>query len=1150
MNTDQEQAPKSPRRSWSSYPRPSIYTGRCGDLRSLDEIAPVFRHVFCEYPSFNEIQSMVMDDMLYTDKSLAVSAPTGSGKTVIFELAMVRLLMNMEDAKYAGDFKMIYIAPIKALCTEKFHHWRENFERLGVKSAEVTGDTEFRDFWDLPDCNLILTTPEKWNSITRRWRQNVNFVRLIKLVMIDEVHILNDPFRGPILEAVVSRMRSIHRFIDTGNAQRAEPMRIVALSATAPNAADLASWVGGQNTTCFYNIPESRRPIKIEKHILGFYCDPTTTSYRFDLNLNYKLFDVIRKHSSGRPTLVFCSTRKATEVASKHLTDNHSLGLTGEQKYTLRTVAEKVQNGDLNQRIVAGYAYHHAGLSFADRSLVENSFRSGQIPVLLCTSALAMGVNLPAHLVVIKSTQMYTDYGMEEYPESSVFQMIGRAGRPQYDTFGVAVIMTQREKVKKYESLTNGSVPIESYLHEHLAEHLNSEIVLQTITDLRSAMDWVRSTFLYVRALASPARYGLLGVGRDRVQIEKKLEELSRTELNALVKYSLVTIAKDQGDITDAMSIRASQYGRLMAQYCLSFRTVKLLIKIKGSESLLEMFTILTHCDEFSAFKCRNSDKRILNELNRSQTKATIRFPLRGRIQTTPAMVSCLLQAVFGNLNIEHHSLQQEVARMITVGKRLIKCITEFISVNCNRVSEENGVYTALLSTLILVQCLETKLWANSPYLTKQLRGIGTVYASNLAARGKISFQEVANTDPRELEVIVKKAPPFGNDIVDFVRKLPTFSIQLALKQDYMMGVIVVQNNPVHDKQILVKLAILIGDTNNNVLYFNDNCDSSFGGNGSFSASFKIPDATAASATAHVVCANWVGLDCSQTIVINEDTYAAAKSTACRPRPRPPKSNNQQSKKITEFYRKEDSIRLDSSAVAAGNKVVDVDEVIDLSVWNNTCNLTSTIEIDSSPEKGTLECFRFTKKSKIAPVVSNGTKTDQLTRPNVFIETEDFKANSENIPPNAAKNMKTTNYTSISAVAPQLAPCISQSIPQYNSGTSRQNYFKDIIGKNPFLLFGSPEDQQNTRHSSVRRVCIFGVFTEIPKVKQSTLSAVVQPRVKPEIHSKKQQPDEDIDICGQRQDYFFKRPCRSQLILGIDEFLASPPKKQKGNFFR
>lgn len=156
---------------------------------------------------------------------------------------------------------------------------------------------------------------------------------------------------------------------------------------------------------------------------------------------------------------------------------------------------------------------------------------------------------------------------------------------------------------QKYERLATGSIPIESYLHEHLAEHLNSEIVLQTITDLASAMVWLRSTFLYVRALGAPVRYGL-PAAKDKAQIERNLEgdettcqswtikiltlfflELCRTVLNALEKYSAIAIvAKDQGGGSDGgddgLRLSSTLYGRLMAHYCISFQTVKLLRKV------------------------------------------------------------------------------------------------------------------------------------------------------------------------------------------------------------------------------------------------------------------------------------------------------------------------------------------------------------------------------------------------------------------------------------------------------------------------------------------------------------------------------------------------------------------------------------------
>ncbi|XP_055523767.1 probable ATP-dependent DNA helicase HFM1 [Wyeomyia smithii] len=915
--------------------------------------------------------------------------------------------------------------------------------------------------------------------------------------MIDEVHILSDQYRGPTLEAVVSRMRSIHRFIGTPE----EPMRIIALSATIPNVVDLAAWVGEGNTKCYYNIAESRRPIKIEKHVLGFNCDTSTSSYRFDLNLNYKLFDIIRKHSSGRPTLVFCSTRKAVEIASNHLLQFHTLNLPAEQRNTLFAVAGRISNEELKLRLVAGFAYHHAGLNLADRSVLEEAFRAGHIPVLCCTSALAMGVNLPAHLVIIKSTEMYTDYGMEEYPESSIFQMIGRAGRPQFDTFGVAVIMTQRAKVQKYERLAAGSVPIESYLHQHLAEHLNSEIVLQTITDLRTAMDWIRSTFLYVRALASPTRYGLSVAGdHNRSQIEQKLEELCRTELNALEAYSLTVIGKDRGANPDEpLTISSTVYGRLMAQYCLSFRTVKLLRKIKGTEPLLEVFTILTHCDEFTAFKCRNSDKRALNELNRSTAKATIRFPLRGRIQTTTTMVSCLLQAVLGNLPIGQHSLQQEAARMITLGRRLIKCIAEFIYVG--RETEEASVYQALLNTLILAQCLETKLWEDSPFITKQLKGIGPVYAGQLAARGKTSFQEILNTDPRELEVILKKNPPFGNEMIDFIRKLPRFSIELSMKEDYMMEFVVTQTNADYDKQLTVRVTLLVGDTANTVLFFKDNCDASFGGNCRYAASFKLTDATVASATGHVICVNWTGLDCSQTVSINGDANVELQKRRSR------KANNHSSMLITEFYQKETRTEVNEPPV----------------------------EVHSSPETRPLDAFRFNRKQKL-------TLNSETIKPH-----EEPTISLLNSPEPVEKRPKQDFLTHdaifhqpTKAFRTQLAMPESP-IPHYR-GMTRQEYFIDMHRKNPYLLFGHPNQHplrlsnpEGGVGSGRRRVCIFGVFTEIPDRRQACFET-----------------NDRRDRLGRRSctaSAGERRPLR-QLDLGIADFLASPPRMQKEDFFK
>ena len=118
-----------------------------------------------------------------------------------------------------------------------------------------------------------------------------------------------------------------------------------------------------------------------------------------------------------------------------------------------------------------------------------------------------MGVNLPAHLVVIKFTQQMVAGAWREYSESQILQMAGRAGRPQFCDSATVVIMTTQERKKYYDSLIEGNTMVESNLHSHLVEHLNAEIILGTIQNVKQATDWIKSTFLYLRVRRNPIYY-------------------------------------------------------------------------------------------------------------------------------------------------------------------------------------------------------------------------------------------------------------------------------------------------------------------------------------------------------------------------------------------------------------------------------------------------------------------------------------------------------------------------------------------------------------------------------------------------------------------------------------------------------------------
>lgn len=155
-------------------------------------------------------------------------------------------------------------------------------------------------------------------------------------------------------------------------------------------------------------------------------------------------------------------------------------------------------------------AYHHAGLSQGDREAIEELFRENQINVLCSTSTLAVGVNLPAHLVIIKSTLQYTsETGYTEYSELEVRQMIGRAGRAGYDFQGIAVILTSTQTEQLYKTISDGKLDIDSQLLENFVEFLITDIANGNIKSYSKALEWLSFTFLHTRMRQNPAKYSL-----------------------------------------------------------------------------------------------------------------------------------------------------------------------------------------------------------------------------------------------------------------------------------------------------------------------------------------------------------------------------------------------------------------------------------------------------------------------------------------------------------------------------------------------------------------------------------------------------------------------------------------------------------------
>ena len=244
------------------------------ELVSTHDLPGPIRIIF-PYDTFNAVQSKCFPSIYGSDDNLVLSSPTGSGKTAIFELAICRLV----DTLRPDTFKVVYMAPTKALCTERKRDWRARFAPLGLQCEEMTGDSDFTSLRNVQSANIIVTTPEKWDSMTRKWKDHEKLVKLIKLFLVDEVHILNKD-RGAALEAVISRMKSV-----------GSDIRFVALSATVPNSHDIATWLGRRASNP--EVPAVRekfgeefRPVKLQKHVCGYQAH--TNAFALDSVLTKK----------------------------------------------------------------------------------------------------------------------------------------------------------------------------------------------------------------------------------------------------------------------------------------------------------------------------------------------------------------------------------------------------------------------------------------------------------------------------------------------------------------------------------------------------------------------------------------------------------------------------------------------------------------------------------------------------------------------------------------------------------------------------------------------------------------------------------------------------------------------------------------------
>jgi helicase len=447
-------------------------------------------------------------------KNLVLALPTASGKSLVAYLAVVK--------KALAGGRALYIVPLRALAAEKLEDLKA-FEKLGLRIGVSTGDYDSPGE-SLQRYDVVVATSEKADSLLRH---RTGWLNELSVIVADEVHLIGDPERGPTLEVIISRFRQLN-----------PQAQLLALSATISNSRELAKWLGADHLCSEW------RPVKLREGVLFDgevrYTDNTKRVVGVADEPTFPL--VAQVLGEGGQCLMFVSTRKSAETMARRACPvvGKCLGVSGAEGAS--AVASELEESELERTSMAarlaeaarsGVAFHHAGLTAAQRKAVEGGFKAGKLKLLVATPTLAAGINLPARTVIIRDIKRFEAGSGQVYiPVREIKQMAGRAGRPRYDKVGEAVIYARNESEERIvfdEYLLGGPEPVESRLgnERFLRFHALSSVAGGFAATDEELQKFFESTFWAHEGRASDVREAA-GAAIDFLVEEKFLERDGR----------------------------------------------------------------------------------------------------------------------------------------------------------------------------------------------------------------------------------------------------------------------------------------------------------------------------------------------------------------------------------------------------------------------------------------------------------------------------------------------------------------------------------------------------------------------------------------------------------------------------------------------
>ncbi|XP_055853276.1 DNA polymerase theta [Episyrphus balteatus] len=425
-----------------------------------------------------QIECLSNPKVLFEHCNLVYSAPTSAGKTLVSEILLIKTIL--ERGK-----KVIIILPFISVVREKMFYLQDLLIPSGYRVEGFFGGYTPPGGFD--SINVAICTIEKANSIVNKLLEQGKLDE-IGTVVVDEIHLISDPGRGYILELLLAKVLYMSRKFDL-------KIQIITMSATLANVELLKKWLDAELYITNYRPVALQEMIKIGTKIynnnLEFIRELDTSEFKSLKDSDHVAQLCIETLSEGCSVVVFCPSKDWCENLSVQLAAAiHTIGRSGTdignklRSNIKRDAIEEVKkqlkdiptglDSVLEKTINFACAYHHAGLTTEERDIIEACFKSGALKIIVATSTLSSGVNLPARRVIIRSPL----FGGKQMSSLTYKQMIGRAGRTGKDTLGESILICTDSNARIGKDLVCAALnPISSCLEMESSTHLKRALL-------------------------------------------------------------------------------------------------------------------------------------------------------------------------------------------------------------------------------------------------------------------------------------------------------------------------------------------------------------------------------------------------------------------------------------------------------------------------------------------------------------------------------------------------------------------------------------------------------------------------------------------------------------------------------------------------